>query len=326
MASGRDAPTKDDKGGWGQVLLSLAAGSSAASCATIVSNPFEVVKTRLQLQGELGNVTGKQYTNVFSSIRLILAEEGIRGVQAGLAPAIAFQIAMNGVRLGAFPFWNSALHSAFGVQHTISTGGKGRTAGEQTAAVMARLLAGMGAGVAGALIGHPMYLVKNRLQSQSSSGFQAVVSYKYNGPVDAIRTILRDEGGVRALFRGWDAAAMRVGAGSAAQLASYETLKELFRRRTGASGMVLHAMASAGASLVVTACMTPFDVVSTRYMQSREGASLYKSPLDCLVKTARAEGITGLYRGAFALYTRLAPHTILSLTFLEQFRKLYGLT
>jgi solute carrier family 25 protein 34/35 len=290
-----------------------------------VSNPFEVVKTRLQLQGELGNATGKQYNNVFVALRSILAEEGIRGVQAGLAPAIAFQVAMNGVRLGAFPYWNAGLHSLFGVEHTVSSGGKGRSIGEQSAAVAARLLAGMGAGVVGALIAHPMYLVKNRLQSQSNSGFEAVVSYKYKGPLDAIRTIYRDEGGARALFRGWDAAAMRVGAGSAAQLASYETLKEMFRRRTGTSGVALHAMASACASLVVTACMTPFDVVSTRYMQSRQGSSLYTSPLDCLVKTARAEGIAGLYRGAFALYARLAPHTILSLTFLEQFRKLYGL-
>jgi solute carrier family 25, member 34/35 len=77
-------------------LKSLLAGSCASSCATLVSNPFEVVKTRMQLQGELGAHTGRQYSGPLSAFRAILMEEGMRGIQAGLAPAIAFQVRKHG--------------------------------------------------------------------------------------------------------------------------------------------------------------------------------------------------------------------------------------
>lgn len=49
----------------------------------------------------------------------------------------------------------------------------------------------------------------------------------------------------------------------------------------------------------------------------------YKSPLDCLVRTFRAEGIRGLYKGWLAAYTRTAPHTVFTFVFFEQFRNLF---
>lgn len=322
------ATTNDSTSSMGalsRVLRSIAAGSGAAATATIFSNPVDVIKTRMQLQGELGRSTGRQYTSAISGMRQIFAEEGIRGIQAGLAPAMMFQLALNGVRLGAFPYLNSAFHQLYGVRHSVSESDHGRSAAGHSVAVAARLSAGLTSGVIGGALGHPLYLVKNRLQSigKGAGGFTAVHKYDYKGPMDGLRRIYLEEGGFRALFRGVDAAVMRVGAGSAAQLASYETFKELFAG-FGASGILLHTLASAGASVVITTIMAPFDVVSTRYMQSQKGSGHYSSPLDCFVKTARAEGARNLWRGAGALYLRLAPHTVLTFTFLEQFRLLLG--
>lgn len=68
--------------------------------------------------------------------------------------------------------------------------------------------------------------------------------------------------------------------------------------------------------------MNPFDVVSTRmYNQNTEkgsnrGGSLYKNPLDCIVKTVKAEGPTALYKGFLAHYLRIGPHTVLCFVFL----------
>jgi len=298
----------------------LAAGACAAAAATVFSNPFDVVKTRMQLQGELGAKTGgAAYSSPISGLRQIFAEGGMRGVQAGLAPAIMFQVAMNGVRLGSFPYLSEGFQDMLGVRDADAEGG---TASTEAAKLTARLGAGMTAGVLGACIAQPFYLVKSRLQSAATGSFRAVQSYDYKGPMDGLARIVRDDGGFAALFRGWDAAALRLGAGSAAQLTSYVMFKERVAE-FGFSGLPLHAIASAGASMVVTACMTPFDVVSTRYMQSTKGSGRYSSPLDCFVKTARAEGARGLWKGAGALYLRLAPHTILTLTFLEQFRILF---
>jgi hypothetical protein len=55
-----------------------------------VSNPAEVAKTRLQLQGELAKTTNvRVYNNVLDVLRKTFKNEGIRGVQRGLAPAVS---------------------------------------------------------------------------------------------------------------------------------------------------------------------------------------------------------------------------------------------
>lgn len=72
--------------------------------------------------------------------------------------------------------------------------------------------------------------------------------------------------------------------------------------------------------------MTPFDVIATRlFNQGVDGNGkglLYRNFVDCFIKTFRYEGARGLYKGFVAMYWRIAPHTILNLTFWDQFKKL----
>jgi hypothetical protein len=66
-------------------LGGFTAGALAACGAVTVTNPMEVVKTRLQLQGELaakGQVK-KVYTGVFQALRIIAMNEGIKGKVPG---------------------------------------------------------------------------------------------------------------------------------------------------------------------------------------------------------------------------------------------------
>ena len=54
-----------------------------------MSNPAEVAKTRMQLQGELAKKGGeKVYKNALDVIAKTWRNEGIRGVQRGLGPAV----------------------------------------------------------------------------------------------------------------------------------------------------------------------------------------------------------------------------------------------
>ena len=53
------------------------------------SNPAEVAKTRLQLQGELAKAEGRVYKNVLDVFSKTWRNEGIRGIQRGLAPAVS---------------------------------------------------------------------------------------------------------------------------------------------------------------------------------------------------------------------------------------------
>jgi solute carrier family 25 protein 34/35 len=58
-----------------------------------------VAKTRLQLQGELAQGGGqKVYNNVFDVFKKIWRNEGIRGVQRGLPPAVRLSCAQTQVK------------------------------------------------------------------------------------------------------------------------------------------------------------------------------------------------------------------------------------
>lgn len=77
-------------------------GGLAASCAGFFTNPLEVLKTRLQFQGEL-KAKGKHpihYKNTFHAVYVIVKNEGIVALQRGLVSATYVQFIMNGSRLG----------------------------------------------------------------------------------------------------------------------------------------------------------------------------------------------------------------------------------
>ncbi|POI33926.1 hypothetical protein CIB84_002322 [Bambusicola thoracicus] len=79
-----------------------------------------------------------------------------------------------------------------------------------------------------------------------------------------------------------------------------------------------------GVAVAVT--MTPFDVVSTRlYNQPVEAdgtGKLYRGFLDCFAQISSKEGLLGLYKGIGAVYLRLGPHTVLSLFFWDELRRM----
>lgn len=77
-------------------------GGLAASGACLFSNPFDVIKTRMQLQGELRR-RGEHaifYKNVFHGGWVIAKNEGVRGLQKGLVTAIFMHSIRNSTRLG----------------------------------------------------------------------------------------------------------------------------------------------------------------------------------------------------------------------------------
>lgn len=81
-------------------------GGLAAVGAGCFTNPLEVVKTRLQLQGEL-RARGQyavHYRNFFHAFYIIAKTDGILALQKGLVPALWHQVLLNGTRLGVYQF------------------------------------------------------------------------------------------------------------------------------------------------------------------------------------------------------------------------------
>ncbi|KAM4647036.1 solute carrier family 25 member 34 isoform 2-T2 [Amazona ochrocephala] len=264
----------------------LVLGATAGCLACVLTNPLEVVKTRLQLQGELQppGTYPRPYRGVLRALGAVCRADGLRGLQKGLAASLLYQGLMNGVRFYCYSHAEDA--------------GWTRYPGGTVAA-------GAIAGAVGAFVGSPAYL--------SISG--------------AFESIYRQHG-VAGLWRGVTGAVPRVAVGSAAQLATFASAKDWVCEhqwfREGSWAAVLAGGMVSGVAVAVT--MTPFDVVSTRLYNQPVDADgtgkLYRGFLDCVLQISSKEGLLGLYKGIGAVYLRLGPHTVLSLFFWDELRKM----
>ncbi|SCW04549.1 LAFE_0H15984g1_1 [Lachancea fermentati] len=288
---------------------SFIAGGLAACIAVTVTNPIELVKIRMQLQGEMSANAQRIYKNPVQAIGVIFKNEGIRGLQKGLSCAYIYQICLNGSRLGFYEPMRSVLNKTFFPDkdpHTVQN-------------VAVNVVSGATSGIIGAIIGSPLFLVKTRMQSYSQS-IQIGQQTHYTSAWNGLSTIFRKEG-FKGLFRGVDAAILRTGAGSSVQLPIYNTAKHfLLKHDLMKEGAGLHLVSSTISGLGVGVVMNPWDVILTRVYNQK--GNLYKGPIDCFIKTVRIEGVSALYKGFEAQIFRIAPHTILCLTFMEQTMKL----
>jgi len=306
---------------------SFAASALAASLSCIFTNPFvsharphrhtahplnppppqEVVKTRLQLDGEgaLKATHVRQYRGIAHAFSTIARLEGLRGLQAGLVPALCYQTAMNGTRLGLYEPVQRALVAVTGAD---------------PASTLMKAAAAAASGAVGATLGSPLYLVKSRLQAQSAF-FTVREAHAYRGLWHGLSSVFAAEG-ARGLFRGLNGALPRVMTGSAVQLSSYDTCKAHAAAAGVAPGTLQHLVASLLASVLTVTAMNPWDVISTRLYQSQGKHTVYSGPFDCAAKTVRAEGWAALQKGWLAQYGRLGPHTVLTFLFLEKLRPL----
>ncbi|XP_061075348.1 solute carrier family 25 member 34 isoform X3 [Conger conger] len=136
--------------------LDFALGALACCGACVFTNPLEVVKTRLQLQGELRARGSYQrhYRGVLQALWVVGRTDGLRGLQKGLSAGLLYQAVMNGVRLGFYSYAEAA-------SFTSAPGGS--------------LLAGATAGALGAFIASPAYLFVLR-DLHSSYGWRVIFS------------------------------------------------------------------------------------------------------------------------------------------------------
>ncbi|GAA5967350.1 hypothetical protein JCM11641_000521 [Rhodosporidiobolus odoratus] len=309
-------------------------GAIAACTAVTITNPMEVAKTRLQLDGELqgrahlpsaagttgaaptpANVksaaSGKVYTSAADCLRKTWANEGLGGVQRGLGAAYTYQIALNGSRLGFYEPLRHSINGLFGYEkHEVKA--------------WTSLAAGASSGVVGAIFGNPLFLVKARMQAYSP--FNPVgAQHNYSTAFHGLKAIVQADG-VKGLARGVDAAMLRTAMGSTVQLPAYGLAKTKLVQWGMGDHIGTYLLSSLFSGACVCAVMQPADTALTRmYNQSPNSIGpdgkprglLYKNPIDCLYKTWATEGVRGLYKGTTAHMLRIAPHTVVTLVMNE---------
>jgi hypothetical protein len=120
--------------------------------AITCTNPIDVVKTRLQLQGEPGSANARRYRGIAHAFATIARAEGagLRGLQRGLPPACLLQFSNVSMRFGGY----AALTAALDIDPA-----------ESAAGWFGSLALGASSGFMAACVSNPFFLLKTRAQA-----------------------------------------------------------------------------------------------------------------------------------------------------------------
>ena len=222
------------------VLLGMACSGLGPAIATVVSNPLEVCKTRLQFSGERGS--SRLYRGPLDCLRETWRKEGVRGLQAGLGPAVVREGSKTFFRYGLFSPILEALHDG----------------PPSSAPVRTRMAAGAAAGAIAATVCNPLDLLKCQLQATGSAGAR---SYGYSSAVGAVRYIVRTSPqGVRALWVGTGISIPRSMTSTSVMMTVNSWLKEELLSR-GCWPQAATMLASLGAAACTIYAQAPLDIV-----------------------------------------------------------------
>ncbi|XP_042066473.1 mitochondrial uncoupling protein 1-like [Salvia splendens] len=279
------------------------ASSAFAACfAEICTIPLDTAKVRLQLQKKA--VAGEalpKYKGMLGTVGTIAREEGLASLWKGIVPGLHRQFLFGGLRIGLYePVRNFYV----GKDHVGDV------------PLSKKILAGITTGALGIMIANPTDLVKVRLQSEGK--LPPGVPRRYSGAVSAYSTIVKQEG-VKALWTGLGPNVARNAIINAAELASYDQVKETILKIPGfTDNVVTHILSGLGAGFFAVCIGSPVDVVKSRMM----GDSAYKSTLDCFVKTLKNDGPLAFYKGFIPNFGRLGSWNVLMFLTLEQAKKI----
>lgn len=167
-----------------------AAGLAAGGLAAMIGNPADLALIRMQSDGLKPADKRANYRSVFDALKRIAGTEGVGALWAGAYPTIIRAMALNFGQLTFFAESKAQLKN-----RAPSLSESSRTLG-------ASLIAGFFA----SFFSLPFDFIKTRLQKQSKG---ADGRYPYNGLLDCVRKVVRDEGWLR-FYRGFGTYYVRI--------------------------------------------------------------------------------------------------------------------
>ncbi|RNA29649.1 mitoferrin-2-like [Brachionus plicatilis] len=161
------------------------------------------------------------------------------------------------------------------------------------------MMAGAAAGIMEHCIIYPVDVVKTRMQCLKPDP-----NARYNGIVDALVKIVRNEGAFRPV-RGMGVVAFGAGPAHALYFSCYEFIKNNFSGSVKAGeNSKVNFVAGFFATLLHDAVMVPSDTIKQRLQMYN---SPYKGIVDCVVRTTRREGFRAFYKSYFTQLSMNIP-------------------
>jgi len=269
------------------VMKAFLAGSLSGTCSTLLFQPLDLVKTRVQQTGP-----GTSLVRVISSV---VSQDSVRGLWRGLVPSLVRTVP--GVGL-----YFSSMHQ---MKTSLCDG--------RPTALQSALIGSSARALAGSVM-IPFTVIKTRFESRA---------FHYSSTAHALISILRTEG-LRGLTRGLGPTLVRDVPFSGLYLMFYEQLKtwvpeEVSRTQSSAA---VHFSCGLVAGLLASLVTQPADVIKTR-LQLSSGSGLRLT--GAVLQIYRDRGLGGFTTGLVPRSLRRTLMAALAWTVYENMIRSIGL-
>ncbi|KAK3583630.1 hypothetical protein CHS0354_039456 [Potamilus streckersoni] len=273
------------------VVKSFLAGSFSGICSTILFQPLDLIKTRIQLAV---NIRPGQSSRMITVLQNVVQQEKVRGLWKGTAPSVLRCVPGIGVYFSSIHI----LQGRFG----------------HTSPVVSLVIGGTARSMA-CLTTLPFTVLKTRYESGQ---------FKYKNMGRGFITIFKSEG-IRGLYSGLSPTLLRDVPFSGLYYMFYSQLKEITRKGSAVESHYprsLHFTCGVAAGIIASLITQPADVIKT-HMQ------LYPKRFGRIMKAIhyvyQEDGLAGFWRGIVPRALRRTLMATMAWTIYEEIIKSCGL-
>ncbi|KAF8628153.1 hypothetical protein AX17_006023 [Amanita inopinata Kibby_2008] len=268
----------------------LFAGGLSGFATTVILQPFDLLKTRLQ-QGD-GSLSPRHAFSIMQTTKNIFLTDGMKGLWRGTAASLVRNVPGVALYLTSVTQLRALMatspYFAY-VQKPTQNGSASRRSSVLPALTsQGNLIAGATTRVAVGFILNPFSVLKARYESNM---------YTYTSLGGAFGSIIRQ--GPSEILRGFVASSLRDAPYAGLFMVLYEAIKRetssISQPTDNRSSALLHGFSAAAAGAIATTVTHPFDVIKTKMQVRRENR--YHGFNTTIMTLWRQRGFTGYFDG-----------------------------
>lgn len=286
----------------------LFAGATSGFCSTIVLQPLDLVKTRVQQSCD--GVNGSPRGAIAIS-RQVVSHDGLLGLWRGTTPTLYRNVPGVAMYFYALQVLRQEMAKVPGfATHSSDPTSSASGSALPKLSSQGNLVSGATARVSVGLILNPFTVVKARFESDH---------YAYRSMREAFTSIWR-EAGPRGLLQGFQASVLRDAPYAGLYVLFYEGIKEqtglLLGNSLPALKPFIYSYSGAMAGALATLSTHPFDVMKTR-MQVQSKDAQYRSLSRTMAGIFKERGLIGFFDGVSIRISRKIFSSAISWTVYE---------
>lgn len=270
----------------------LVAGGFAGAVSRTATAPLDRIKIFLQVHGSKNSNYG-----VVNGLQYMVKEGGVKSLWRGNFINVLKIAPESAIKFMAYEQYKSMFK------------------GDRSEITMVeRLMSGSLAGATAQTIIYPMEVLKTRLALRKTGQF--------DGIIDCAKKVYKSEG-AQVFYRGYVPNMLGIIPYAGIDLAIYETLRNIYTKRTGGADPGIFALLACGtcSSTCGQLASYPLALVRTRLQAQREGHDTMSGMFKKIIKQ---DGPLGLYRGLTPNFLKVLPAVSISYVVYEKTRTALG--